>query len=121
MRKDSRKLSRINEEVRRELSNIIRNELKDPDIGLVTSVTGVSVTTDLKECNVYVSVLGDEETVVKTLAALERARGFMRHCLAGNLNLRNTPELKIVRDDSIEHGMHIDDILSNLTYENTED
>ena len=118
MRKDSRKRSRINEEIKKELSNIIRNELKDPDIGLITSVTDVSATTDLKECKVYISVLGDEETVQKTMNALNRAKGYMRRCLAGSLNLRNTPELIILEDRSIEHGMYIDSIIERINENN---
>ena len=118
MKKSSRKYSRLNEEIKRALSDIIRNDLKDPGIGLVTSVTCVEATTDLKECKVYISVLGDEAKRDETMAALERAKGFMRHMLAEKLNLRNTPELFMLADRTIEHGMHIDSILDELNERN---
>ena len=114
MKKSSRKYSRLNEEIKRTLSDIIRNDLKDPRIGLITSVTGVEATTDLKECKVYISVFGDEDKRLETMNALERAKGYMRHMLAEKQNLRNTPELILIADRTIEHGMHIDSIIDEL-------
>ena len=93
MRKNSIKNTRINGEVQRELSNIIR-ELKDPRVGIMTSVTAVEVTPDLKYCKAYISVLGDDETKAETLAGLKSAAGFIRRELARTVNLRNTPEIK---------------------------
>ena len=116
MRKNSIKNTRINGEVQRELSNIIR-ELKDPRVGIMTSVTAVEVTPDLKYCKAYISVLGDDETKAETLAGLKSAAGFIRRELARTVNLRNTPELKFVMDESIEYGMRmsklIDDVRKN--------
>ncbi len=116
MRKNSIKNTRINGEVQRELSNIIR-ELKDPRIGIMTSVTAVEVTPDLKFCKAYISVLGDEQVKADTLEGLKSAAGFIRRELARTVNLRNTPEIKFVMDESIEYGMKmsklIDDVRKN--------
>ena len=116
MRKNSIKNTRINGEVQRELSNIIR-ELKDPRVGIMTSVTAVEVTPDLKYCKAYISVLGDDETKAETLAGHKSAAGFIRRELARTVNLRNTPEIKFIMDESIEYGMRmsklIDDVRKN--------
>lgn len=125
MRKNSIKNTRINAEVQRELSNIIRQELKDPRIDLMTSVTAVEVAPDLKTCKAYISVLGDEQSKADTLAGLKSAVGFIRRQLARNLNLRNTPEIRFVLDESIEYGVTmskmIADVNRNLDGEETFD
>jgi len=97
MRKNSVKNTRINSEVQRELSAIIR-ELKDPRIGIMTSVSQALVTPDLKFCRVYISILGDDEEKKETMQGLKSAVGFMRRELAKRLNLRNTPELILLED-----------------------
>ena len=116
MRTNSIKNTRINGDVQRDLSNIIR-ELKDPRVGIMTSVTAVEVTPDLKYCKAYISVLGDDETKAETLAGLKSAAGFIRRELARTVNLRNTPEIKFIMDESIEYGMRmsklIDDVRKN--------
>ena len=101
MRKNSIKNIRINEEVMRELSMIIRGEIKDPRINPLTSVVAVEVAPDLKTCKAYISVLGDEESQKNTLAGLKSTEGFIRSKLAKSINLRNTPEIKFVLDQSI--------------------
>lgn len=106
MRKNSTKNNRINGEVRRALSEIIR-QVKDPRVDLFCSVVEVFVAPDLKTCKVYVSVLGDEEASKKTLEGLNSAEGYIRHCLAQDLNLRNTPELTFIMDDSIRYGIEM--------------
>ena len=125
MRKNSIKNTRINSEVMREVSQIIRTELKDPRVSMMTSVTDVNVTTDLKYCTVYISVLGSEEESVKTLEGLRKAGGFIRYELAHRLNLRNTPELKFVIDNSLEYGMKmdklIDEVISKETKQHTKE
>ena len=107
MRKTSHKSQRINGEVQKELSRIIRMELKDPRINPMTSVTDVMVTQDLKYCKAYISVLGDAESGAETLKGLEQASGFIRRELARTINLRNTPELTFVLDTSIEFGNYM--------------
>jgi len=104
MRKNSIKNIRINAEVMRELSQIIR-ETKDPRIHPLTSIVAVDVATDLKTCKVYVSVLGSEEDRTETAAGLKSAEGFIRRELAHRLNMRNTPELRFIMDTSIEDAM----------------
>ena len=107
MRKNSIKNTRINSEVQKELSNIIRSEVKDPRIHPMTSVLRVIVAPDLKSCKAFISVLGDEEARKNTLAGLNAAEGYIRRQLAHTLNLRNTPEIRFVTDDSIEYGIHM--------------
>ncbi|MBQ9030493.1 MAG: 30S ribosome-binding factor RbfA [Parasporobacterium sp.] len=104
MRKNSIKNMRINNEVQRELSGIIR-DVKDPRIHPLTFVVAVEVATDLKTCKVYVSVIGTEEERAATREGLKSAAGFIRRELAHRLNLRNTPELRFVIDTSIEDAM----------------
>lgn len=114
MRKNSIKNTRINAEVQRELSAIIRNEIKDPRIGMMTSVTGAEVAPDLKTCKVYISVLGDGRAKEETIRGLRSAEGFVRRMLARNLNLRNTPELTFVLDESIEYGVHMSKLIDQV-------
>ena len=102
MRKNSMKNMRINEEVHRELSNIIRSEIKDPRINPMTSVVAVEVAPDLKSAKAYISVLGDEKSQKDTLAGLTSAEGYIRRELAKSVNLRNTPQIRFIMDQSIE-------------------
>ena len=92
-------------EVQRELSQIIRSEIKDPRIHPLTSVVAVEVTPDLKYCKAYISVLGDEEAGKATIEGLRSAASFVRRELAHRVNLRNTPEIKFILDQSIEYGV----------------
>ena len=115
MRKNSIKNTRINGEVQRELSNIIRGEIKDPRINPLTSVVAVEVAPDIKTCKAYISVLGDEESQAKTLAGLKSAEGFIRSKLAKTVNLRNTPEIRFVLDQSIEYGVKMSKMIDEVT------
>lgn len=115
MRKNSIKNTRINGEVQRELSNIIRGEIKDPRINPLTSVVAVEVAPDLKTCKAYISGLGDEESQAKTLAGLKSAEGFIRSKLAKTVNLRNTPEIRFVLDQSIEYGVKMSKMIDEVT------
>lgn len=119
MRKNSIKNTRINVEVQKELSNLISREIKDPRINPMTSVVAVEVSPDLKTAKVYISVLGDEESKNATRQGLKSAASFMRGQLARKLNLRNTPELTFVIDNSIEYGVRmsklIDEVNSSMT------
>ena len=118
MRKNSIKNTRINSEVQRELSSIISRELKDPRIHPMTTVVSVEVTPDLKYCKAYISVLGNEEAAKDTIQGLKSAVGFVRTQLAKRINLRNTPEITFILDQSIEYGVHmtrlIDEVTENL-------
>ncbi|MDO5416296.1 MAG: 30S ribosome-binding factor RbfA [Lachnospiraceae bacterium] len=115
MRKNSIKNTRINMEVQRELSEIIRGGIKDPRIHPMTTVVDVQVTPDLKYCKAYVSVLGDEEAAKNTLAGLKSAVGYIRRELARRVNLRNTPEITFVLDQSIEYGVHMSHLIDEVT------
>ena len=126
MRKNSIKNTRINEEVMRKLSEIIRADIKDPRIQpLMTSVVSVEVAPDLKTCKAYISVLGDEQAQKDTLAGLRSAEGYIRHSLAQSINLRNTPQITFIIDQSIEYGVRmshfIDEVNKNSTYKEMED
>ncbi|OPJ61812.1 30S ribosome-binding factor RbfA [Clostridium oryzae] len=105
---------RINEEVRREISEIIRNDLKDPRIGAMISVTKAEVTKDLKYAKVYVSIFGNGEDEEATFTALKNSAGFIRKELSNRMQLRYTPQIMLEKDESIEHGMHIDAILERI-------
>ena len=122
MRKNSIKNTRINSEVQRELANIIRGEIKDPRIHPLTSVVTVEVAPDLKTCKAYISVLGDQEAQEKTLEGLNSAVGYIRRQLAKNLNLRNTPEIRFIMEQSIEYGVHMSKLINeNHVEESRED
>ena len=115
MRKNSTKNNRINGEVTRAISEIIRT-VKDPRVGVFTSVMDAVVAPDLKTCRVYVSVLGDEDEKKSTLEGLNRAKGYIRRELAHTVNLRNTPDLTFIMNDSIAYGIdmskRIDDVIA---------
>ena len=115
MRKNSIKNTRINEEVLRELSNIIRGEIKDPRINPMTSVVAVEVAPDLKTCKAYISVLGDEKAQADTIQGLKSAEGYIRRTLAKNINLRNTPQVQFILDQSIEYGVNMSKLIDDVT------
>ncbi|MGN0398181.1 MAG: 30S ribosome-binding factor RbfA [Candidatus Fimimorpha sp.] len=115
MRKNSIKNTRINGEVQKELSNIIRNEIKDPRIHPMTSVVSVEVAPDLKSCKAYISVLGGEEAQKDTIKGLKNAAPYIRRQLAHSVNLRNTPEIFFVLDQSIEYGVHMTKLINEVT------
>ncbi|HIU01750.1 MAG TPA: 30S ribosome-binding factor RbfA [Candidatus Onthocola gallistercoris] len=114
MRKNSIKNTRINGEVLKELSRIISREIKDPRIAPMTSVVSVEVAPDLKTAKAYISVLGDEEARANTLAGLKSAEGYIRRALASSVNLRNTPEIVFVMDQSIEYGVHMAHLIQEV-------
>ena len=108
------RIDRISEEVKRELSMIIR-ELKDPRLSKsVVSVVNVVVTKDLKFAKAFISVLGTEDVQKGAMDALKSAAGFIRKEVGRRVNLRNTPEFNFVLDNSIEYGAHINEVLKNL-------
>ena len=114
MRKNSIKNTRINGEVQKELSKIIRNEVKDPRIHPMTSVMAVEVAPDLKTCKAFISVLGNKEAKDATIQGLKTAEGYIRRQLAKNLNLRNTPEIRFILDESIEYGVNMSKLIDDV-------
>ena len=115
MRKNSVKNTRINGEVLKELSNIIRSEIKDPRINPMTSVVAVEVAPDLKTCKAYISVLGDEKSQKDTITGLKSAEGYIRRQLARTVNLRNTPEIRFILDQPIEYGINMSKLIDEVT------
>lgn len=115
MRKNSIKNTRINGEVMKELSTLIRTECKDPRIHPMTSIVAVEVAPDLKTAKVFISVLGDEEARKDTLRGLRSAAPYLRSQLAKSINLRNTPELFFVADQSIEYGVAMSKLIDDVT------
>ena len=111
---------RISEEIRKHLSDIIR-ELKDPRIPLMTSVVSVSVTKDLKYAKAYISVMGDEETKSEAIKGLKSAAGFIRREIGSRVLLRALPEFSFVLDTSIEHGAHINELLHSVIKNDVEE
>jgi len=101
------RIIRINDEIARVAAEVIRSEMTDPRIGTVVSVVRAETTTDLKQSKLFVSVLGDKEQQESTMNALTRASGFVRKRIADIINLRQTPEIIFIFDDSIEHGMRM--------------
>ena len=114
MRKNSIENTWINGEVQKELSSIIRGEIKDPRIHPMTSVMAVEVAPDLKTCKAYISVLGNQEAKEATIRGLNSAEGYIRRQLARNLNLRNTPEIRFILDESIEYGVNMSKLIDDV-------
>lgn len=118
MRKNSIKNTRINTEVQKELSNILREGIKDPRVAPMTLVVAVEVAPDLKTCKAYISVFGDEKAQADTIKGLQSAEGYIRRELARKLNMRNTPEVKFVLDQSIAYGVamskKIDEVVKDI-------
>jgi len=110
---------RINEEFKREISEIIR-ELKDPRVPFMTSVTGVNVTPDLKFAKVYTSVMGNEDEVKDAIKALNSAAGYIKRELSLRMKIRAIPDITFTYDDSISYGAHISKILKDIEVENNE-
>ena len=108
-----KRLERVNQLIKEEISAVLQRQVKDPRLGFVT-VTEVDTTADLKLARVYVSVLGPEEQWAKSFKALESARGFVWNWLRKHLDLRVTPQLAFRPDRSMEHAAHIQSLLAGL-------
>lgn len=113
MPKNEARLNRINEELKKELSQVLNYEIKNPNITGMISVTRVKITPDFKYAKVYVSIL-NSKNIKKTMEGLKESSGFLRSKLAKTVNLRITPELVFELDDSLEYGARIDSILKDL-------
>ena len=118
MRKRSIKNTRVNTEVQRELSNIVRN-MKDPRVAPWTSVVAAEVAPDLKTCKAWISVYGDEEIQKSTLEGLKSAEGYIRRELARRVNLRNTPEIRFIVDQSIAYGVKMSKLIDEVNRKET--
>lgn len=108
-----KRTDRISEQIKKELSDIIRN-LKDPRIPLMTSVVAVSVTGDLRYAKAYISVMGDDVAKREAIKGLESAAGYIRREIGSRVQLRTTPEFSFEADNSIEHGAYINELLHRV-------
>jgi len=108
------RIIRINDEIARVTAEIIRSELTDPRIGTIVTVLRAETTTDLKHCKLFVSVLGNTEQQNNTMEALHKAANFVRKRIADIVNLRQTPEIKFIFDDSIEYGMRMRKLIEEV-------
>lgn len=115
---NNKRLNRISEEVRKVVSELIYNGLKDPRINEMTTITKAEVTRDLSFANIYVSVLGNNKDKENTLAGLNNAKGFIRSEIAKKVDLRYAPEPKFHLDESIEHGIYISKLIDEVNKDN---
>ena len=119
MRKNSMKNTRINGEVQRTLAEIIRADIKDPRISPLTSVVSVEVAPYLKTCKAWISVYGEEQERKDTLEGLKSAEGYIRRELARRVNLRNTPEIRFIVDQSIAYGVKMSKLIDEVNRKET--
>ena len=113
--KRNTRTARVNDEILKEVAQIIRGELKDPRIGALTSVVHVDTTTDLKYCKIFISVLGNDEEKESVMVGLKNATGFIRRLIAQRINLRVTPELIFKLDESAEYAIHMNQLINEIS------
>jgi ribosome-binding factor A len=112
--KSNNRLVRINEEFQKEITQIIRTELKDPRVATMTTVMNVEVTPDLKYAKIFISVLGNTKQKDEAIEGLKNASGFIRKELARRVNLRNTPQLSFVLDESVEYAIKMSKLIEEV-------
>ena len=118
MAKDPSRLGRIADQIQRDLADLIRNELKDPRVGMIT-LTGVEVSSDYRHAKIFFTTLGGPEVVSQTQHGLQHASGFLRSRLAGGLKLRIVPELHFVHDESVERGVRLSKLIDEAVASRT--
>ena len=104
---------RVGDLLKREIAQIVQNQLKDPGLGFVT-ITGAKLSADLKQARIFYSVLGDEDSKQRTASALKRASGFIQNEVGRNLRLKYTPEILFQFDGSVEYGAHIEELIEKI-------
>jgi ribosome-binding factor A len=109
---NSQRLRRVADQIQRELALLLRAELKDPRVGMIT-LTGVEISPDLAHAKVFFTTLGDAEGLARTETGLKRAAGFLRSELSHRLKLRVTPEIRFVHDASVAHGAHLSKLIDD--------
>ncbi len=112
---NDKRLNRIAEEIKKVISTLIVNGLKDPRVDPITTITDVEITGDLKYATVYVSVLGDDKKKRDTLKGLDSAKGFLRTEIGKSVKIRYVPELKFSLDESIEKGIYMSKLIEEVT------
>lgn len=118
---NNKRLNRISGEVKKIVSEVIANDIKDPRVNPLTTVTNVEVTRDLSYANIYISVLGNDKEKQETLDGLVNAKGFIRSAISSRVDLRYTPEPKFHLDESIEQGMYISKLIESVNKEESKD
>jgi len=109
------RIERVNNLIRREISELLQRQVKDPRLDSFVTVTEVSTSADLRYAKIFISRIGGEEEKQETLNVLAGASGFLRNELAKRLNLRRIPELSFQWDDSIEHGAHLSQLIDKMS------
>ena len=117
----SRRIEKLNHLIREEISELLQRQVKDPRLGGFITVTGVSTSSDLRHAKVFISIMGGEEEKGNAMEALSNASGFLRKELGMRLRLRYNPELSFHRDNSIEQGSHILELIGQVTSSENED
>ncbi|HSW35107.1 MAG TPA: 30S ribosome-binding factor RbfA [Candidatus Limnocylindrales bacterium] len=112
---------RVGEQIKKDISQIIRTQIKDPRVADLTSITEVEMTRDLRYATVYVSIYGSAEEKNETILALRRAAGYIRGEIGRRIRLRYTPEINFLLDNSMEYGAHIDKVIATLKSEEIDD
>ena len=111
----SRRIARLNDVFREEISDLLRRQVKDPRLAVFITITRVEISADISHARVYVSVMGSEEDREGALRGLEAAASFLRRQIGRRLSLRRVPELSFRRDDSMERGAHVLELLDEVT------
>ena len=111
----SNRADRIGMEIHRALAEVLREDISDPRVSTMCSVVRTELSKDLMYCKAYISVLGNEEAAKDTIQGLKSAVGFVRTQLAKRINLRNTPEITFILDQSIEYGVHMTRLIDEVT------
>jgi ribosome-binding factor A len=116
----SRRIARLNDAFREEISDLLRRQAKDPRLAFFITITRVEISADISHAKVFVSVMGSEEDRETALRGLEAASSFLRRQIGHRLSLRRSPELSFRRDDSMEQGAHVLELLDEVSeQENT--
>lgn len=117
---DKKRIKRIESELTKEISLLIRNDIKDPRIAPITSITEIKLTDDLQSAKIYVSVLGDDQDKKDTIDGLVSSIGFIKKELGRRMNLRHIPDLKIILDTNIEEALRIESLIDKAIKQDTE-
>ncbi len=116
----TKRQKQVNQTIRRELSDLLARGVSDPRINGIVSITEVDITADLKQARVFISVMGTEDEKLEVFAGLASASDFLRHELGSRIRMRYTPKLVFERDDSIEKGEHLLQMIDRAAAENPE-
>lgn len=117
---DKKRIKRIESELKKEISVMISNDIKDPRIAPITSITDIELTDDLQSAKIYISVLGSDKEKCDTIDGLQSSIGYIKRELGKRMNLRHIPKLKIILDDNIEEAMRIEKLISEVIKKDTE-